>query len=163
EAQKCFESLTLTRDPYLRAEGYWGLERYQEANDEFRAAVAQADRNTTYRVRWGLLMHERFNNIEADNLFKEALQRDEQNAAAWLGVALVSGAGFDSTAVEWTAKALKLDPHLVEAHERAANLALEDSNPEQAIREADEALKLSSEALDAMAVHAAVEVLADRS
>jgi len=62
EAQKCFESLTLAHDPYLRAEGYWGLDRYQEANSEFRTAVAQSDRNATYRVRWGLLMHERFNN-----------------------------------------------------------------------------------------------------
>ena len=163
EAQKCFESLILNRDPYLRAEGYWGLERYQEANNEFRAAVAGADKNASYRVRWGLLMHERFNNVEAENLFKEALERDEKNAQACLGLALVSADGFDSKAVEWTAKALKLDPHLVEAHELAANLALEDSNPEQAVREADEALKLSPEALDAMAVHAAVEVLADRS
>ena len=24
EAQKCYESLTAARDPYLRAEGYWG-------------------------------------------------------------------------------------------------------------------------------------------
>jgi cellulose synthase operon protein C len=163
EAQKCFESLTLARDPYLRAEGYWGLDRYQEANNEFRSAVAGSDRNATYRVRWGLLMHERFNNVEAENLFKEALERDAKNAQAYLGLALVSADGFDSKAVDWTAKALKLDPKLVEAHELAANLALEDSNPEQAVREADEALKLSPEALDAMAVHAAVEELADRS
>jgi cellulose synthase operon protein C len=163
EAQKCFESLTLARDPYLRAEGYWGLDRYQEASNEFRSAVAGSDRNATYRVRWGLLMHERFNNVEAENLFKEALERDEKNARAYLGLALVSADGFDSKAEDWTAKALKLDPKLVEAHELAANLALEDSNPEQADDRADEALKLSPEALDAMAVHAAVEELADRS
>ena len=163
EAQKCFESLTLARDPYFRAEGYWGLERYEEANNEFRAAVAQSDRNASYRVRWGLLMHERFNNVEAENLFKEALERDEKNAQAYLGLALVSADGFDSKAVEWTSKALKLDPGLVEAHELAANLALEDSNPEHAVEQADEALKVSPEALDAMAVHGAVEVLADRS
>ena len=41
EARKCFESLTLTHDPYLRAEGYWGLDQYEEANSEFRTAVAQ--------------------------------------------------------------------------------------------------------------------------
>ena len=163
EARKCFESLTLARDPALRAEGYWGLEMYQEANREFRAAVARSDTNADYRVRWGLLLHERFNNAEAENLFKEALARDKKNTQAYLGLALVSADGFDSKAVEWTAKALELDPNLVEAHELMANLALEDSNPEQAVEQADEALKHSPEALDAMAVHAAVEALADRS
>jgi cellulose synthase operon protein C len=163
EAQKCFQDLTHARDPYLRAEGYWGLERYQEANDQFRSAVAESDQNANYRVRWGLLLHERFNNAEAEDLFKEALQRDSKNAQAYLGLALVSADGFDSKAIEWTAKALELDPKLVEAHELTANLALEDSDTQQALAQADQALKLSPEALDAMAIHAAVEVLADRS
>ena len=163
EAQKCFEDLTQARDPYLRAEGYWGLQRYEEANDQFRIAVAQSDQNAHYRVRWGLLLHERFNNADAEGLFKEALQRDSKNAQAYLGLALVSADGFDSKAIEWTAKALELDPKLVEAHELMASLALEDSDTQQALAQADEALKLSPEALDAMAIHATVEVLADRS
>jgi tetratricopeptide (TPR) repeat protein len=163
EAQRCFEDLAQARDPYSRAEGYWGLERYQEANDAFRTAVAQNDRNANFRVRWGLLLHERFNNTEAEDLFKEALQRDGKNAQAYLGLALVSADGFDSKAIGWTAKALELDPKLVEAHELAASLALEDSEARQAIAQADEALKLSPGAVDAMAIHAAVEVLADRS
>ncbi len=75
EAQKCYESLTAARDPYLRAEGYWGTGMYQEANNEFRLAVAQSPANAMYRVRWGRLMHERFNNTDADGLFKEALER----------------------------------------------------------------------------------------
>src|SRR5205085_6805739 len=44
-----------------------------------------------------------------------------------------------------------------------ANLALEDSDPEKAVAQADEALKISPEALDALAIHAAVEVLADHA
>ena len=39
EAQKCYESLTTARDPLLRAEGFWGMEMYQEANNQFRIAV----------------------------------------------------------------------------------------------------------------------------
>ena len=27
------------RDPFARAEGFWGLEMYQEANNEFRVAA----------------------------------------------------------------------------------------------------------------------------
>jgi len=163
EARACFEGLTQAHDPYFRAEGYWGLERYQEANDAFRLAVAQSDNNAYYWVRWGRLLHERFNNTEAEDLFKEALKRDSRNAQAYLGLALVSADGFDNKAIEWTAKALELDPTLVEAHELMASLQLEDSETRQALSQADEALRLSPNALDAMAIHAAVEVLADRT
>jgi tetratricopeptide (TPR) repeat protein len=163
EAQKCYESLTAARDPYLRAEGDWGLERYQEANNEFRAAVDQSPANAMLRVRWGRLMHERFNNTEADNLFGEALKRDPKNAQAYYGLALVSADGFDSKAIEYASTAIQLDPKLYEAHELLASLLLEDSEDAKAFAEADAALKISPEALDAMAIHAAIEVLADRS
>ncbi len=163
EAQACYKSLTLAGDPYLRAEGYWGLEDYEQANNEFRLAVAQNDRSALYRVRWGMLLHERFNNTDAEGLFKEALQRDPKNARAYLGLALVSADGFDSKAIDWASRALAIDPKLVEAHELMAKLALEDSQTDEAIRQADDAIRLSPDALDAMAIHAAVEVLADRS
>jgi tetratricopeptide (TPR) repeat protein len=163
DAHACYQTLSVERDPYLRAEGYWGLKMYQEANDQFRLAVAQSGGSALHRVRWGRLLHERFNNSEADNLFKEALERDPQNAQAYLGLALVSADGFDDSAIEWDHKAMELDPKLAEPHELMANLALEDSDTAAALREADEAIGLSGDALDAMAIHAAVEILADRS
>jgi tetratricopeptide (TPR) repeat protein len=163
EAEKCYESLTAARDPYLRAEGYWGLEMYEEANNQFRIAVDASPANAMLRVRWGRLMHERFNNTEADKLFQEALQRDPKNAQAYYGLALVSADGFDSKAIEYTSKAIELDPKLYEAHELLASLLLEDSDEAKAFAEADAALSISPEALDAMAIHAAIEVLADRS
>lgn len=164
EAQSCYESLARSSSAYLRAEGDWGLHLYQQANDEFREAVAQDDRSALYRVRWGMLLHERFNNADAEQLFKEALQRDPKDAQAYYGLALVSADGYDSKALEWTAKALDLDPKLVVAHELAANLALEDSDTADAIQQADAAIQLApSDALYAMAIHAAVELLADRS
>jgi tetratricopeptide (TPR) repeat protein len=162
EAHACYEKLSQQRDPYLRAEGYRGLGMYRDANDQFRLAVAQSDGNALARVRWGRLLHERFNNADAESLFKEALQRDPKNAQAYLGLALVSADGFDNAAIQWDEKALELDPKLVEAHELMANLALEDSDTAAALEQADEAIGLSSDALDAMAIHAAAEVLADR-
>jgi len=163
EAQKCYESLTSARDPYLRAEGYWGTGMYQEANNQFRLAVAESPANAMIRVRWGRLMHERFNNTDADGLFKEALEKDPKNAQAYYGLALVSADGFDSKAIEYTTKAMELDPKLYEAHELMANLQLEDSDEAKAFAEADAALKISPEALDAMAIHAAIEILNDHS
>jgi cellulose synthase operon protein C len=162
EAQSCFQSLSQSRDAYDRAEGYWGLDRYDDANAQFRAAVAQNDKSALYRVRWGRLLHERFNNQDAENLFKEALDRDEKYAPAYIGLALVSADGFDEKAVAWASKAIELDPKLVEAHEVLSDLALEDSDTKKATEEADKAIELSPDALDAMALHAAIELLADK-
>ena len=161
-AQTCYQGLARAATPYLQAEGHWGLHDYERANEDFRSAVAQADGNALYRVRWGRMLHERFNNQDAQDLFKEALMREPKNAQALLGLALVSADGFDSGAIDWAHKALQADPQLAQAHELLASLALEDSDYAQAAADADAALKLSPEALDAMAVHASIEVLADR-
>ncbi len=162
-AQKCFGALTRAGAPYLRAEGAWGVADYDAANNEFRAAVAQADGNALYRTRWGELLHERFNNSDAVGLFNEALQRDPKDAQAMLGLARVSADGFDDQAVGWANKALAADPQLAPAHELLADLALEDNQPELAAREADTALALDAQSLDALALHAVIEMLADRS
>src|SRR6185312_11124752 len=103
-------ALVRASNPYLRAEGYWGVHEYSQANEEFRAAVGQADGNASYRIRWGRMLHERFNNQDAQDLFKEALQRDRNNAQAFLGMALVSAEGFDNGAIQWAQRALKADP-----------------------------------------------------
>jgi cellulose synthase operon protein C len=162
-AQKCFMALTRASAPYLRAEGAWGLADYDTANTEFRAAAAQADGNALYRTRWGELLHERFNNVDAAGLFKEALQRDPGDAQALLGLARVSADGFDNQAVSWAQQALAADPKLAAAHELLAMLALQDDQPALAAKEADAALALDAEALDAMALHAVIEILEDRS
>jgi tetratricopeptide (TPR) repeat protein len=162
EAHSCYQALVRESSPYLRAEGYWGLAQYSDANEEFRAAVAQTPTNALYKVRWGRMLHERFNDQDAQDLFKEALAKDPNNAQAYLGLAVVSAGGFSDGAVEWAHKALQLDPRLTEAHELLATLALEDSDPNQAAAEADAALKTSADAIDAMAVHASIELLADR-
>lgn len=162
EARTCYQQLTLTRDPYLRAEGLWGLVLYKDANDQFRLAVDQAPKNPDYRVRWGRLFLERFNPDDAGKLFTEALAIKENHPGALLGLALVASDGFDAKAVELAEKALAADPKLVEAQELLASLALEDANPAKAAEQAHKALKISPQALDALAILASVEILADR-
>src|ERR1700712_3305794 len=94
EAQSCFESLVRSSSPYDRAEGYWGLEQYDQANEQFRLAAASPGGDPQVKVRWDMLLHERFNNKDAVGLFQEALQRDPNNARAYLGLAIVSADGF---------------------------------------------------------------------
>jgi tetratricopeptide (TPR) repeat protein len=115
-----------------------------------------------------MLLHERFNNTDAAKLYDEALKMESGDAQAYLGLALLSAEGFDDKAEEYGAKAIALNPKMAEAHAFMANLLLEDLKTDEAVKEADAAIALSpyeegSDALDAMAVRAAVDLLADKN
>src|ERR1035437_6373045 len=163
EATACFEALARSGDAYRMAEGYWGLEDYEQAKKEFEVAIAQPKSPALWRVRYGMLFHDRFNNKDAADLFNEALAQDPGNAQAYLGLALLSADGFDEKAAEYVAKAIALEPKLVEAHELSAKLLLEDAKPEEAVKEAETAIALAPDALDAMATLAAADLLADKN
>src|SRR6202012_6064459 len=124
-----------------------------KADENFRLATGSPNAEPLWKVRWGMLLHQRFNNADAVGLFQEALKKDPKNAQAYLGLAIVSADGFDGKAEDYAGRALVLDPKLVEAHEFAANLALENADTEHAVAQADEALALSPDALNAMAIH----------
>jgi cellulose synthase operon protein C len=162
EAQACFDELTRSADAYFRAEGFWGLEEWEQANEQFRLAAQPASSKASYKVRWGMLLHERFNDAEAADLFREALTKDPSNAEAYLGLAIVSADGFDGKAADYAAKAIDLDPKLAQAHELMAELALDNDDSDVAVAEADKAISVESDALDAMAIHAAIELIGDR-
>ena len=161
--QGLFHATGPVQTPWAQAEGFWGIGDFAGANNAYKRAVALEPKNPDVRVRWGRLFLERFNPPDAENLFKEALEINENSAPAYLGLALLAAEGYSSKAAEAAEKALKLDPKLVEAQELLAKVALEDNNPTKAVEEADAALKMSPEALDALAVHASVELLADHS
>ena len=163
EAQTCFAALTRSADPYARAEGFWGQEQWQQANEQFRLAAQPENSKALYRVRWGMLLHERFNDGEAADLFREALSKDSSNAEAYVGLATVSAETFNGKATEFAAKAIELDPKLAGAHELLADLALANDDCDVAGAEADKAIALESDALDAMATRAAIELLGDLS
>jgi tetratricopeptide (TPR) repeat protein len=163
DAQTCFEGLTRSSDAYARAEGFWGLEQWEQANEQFRLAAQPANSKALVKVRWGMLLHERFNDAEAAGLFREALEKDPSNAAAYLGLASVSAESFSGKAAEYAGKAIELDPKLAEAHELMADLALANDDSAMALTEADKAIALESDALDAMAIHAAIELIANRA
>ena len=163
EAQACFTRLAASSDLFLRAEGLWGVERFKESNEVFRQVIKDNPKNAEYRVEWGKLFQERFNNEEAAGLFKEALGIDPKNAEAYLGLSQVEAEGFSKKAVEDAEKAAQLDPKLYQAHEELAFLALEDSDEDRAAKEADAALAISPEALDAMAIHLSLDLLHDKT
>jgi cellulose synthase operon protein C len=154
--------LSLHAQTLERAETLWKQQQYEAANAEFRALVAAHPKNPDYRVRWGRLFLERFNGAEAGKLFEEALQIKKDHPGALLGLALVAAEEFEGKAVELAQEALVADPKLTEARALLARLALEDNDPARAAEEADKALAISPDSLDAMAIHAAIDWLNDR-
>ena len=83
-------------------------------------------------------------------------------APALLGLALVAGENFEGQAIKLAELALKADPKLAEAHELMARVTLEDNDPKKSAEAANKALELDKESLDAMAVLATIDELADK-
>jgi tetratricopeptide (TPR) repeat protein len=173
DATDCFEALASSGDAYRMAEGYWGLGDYEKAKSEFEVAVGMAKSPALWHVRYGMLFHERFNNEEAAKLYEEALTIDPNSALAYLGLAELSAEGFDDKAADYISRAIVLEPKMLEAHEFLANMLLEDMKIDEAGKEADTAIELApyagagaaanSDALEAMAVYAAIDVLQDKN
>jgi tetratricopeptide (TPR) repeat protein len=146
-----------------RAEALWKARNYQAANDAFRALVKAHPSNPDYKVRWGRLYLDHFQPRDAAQLFQEALVIQKDHAGALVGLALVAADDFEGKAVELAERALAADPKLIEARVLLARLALEDNDPARAEEQADKAVAISPAALDAMAIHASVDWLYDKT
>jgi len=145
-----------------RAEALWKAHDYQGANAVFRELVKAHPNNPDYKVRWGRLFLDHFQPNDAARLFFEALAIKKDHAGALLGLALVAADKFDGKAVELADQALVLDPKLAEARVLLARLALEDADFTRAGEEADKALEISPNDLDAMAIRASIDWLGDK-
>ena len=116
----------------------------------------------TRTSRYAQLLYERFNAPDAQALFAEALKLDPKNANALLGMAQIFADSYDPKANDLAEKALEADPKLYQAHELMARMALEDDNQKKAETEADAALAIQADALEATAIRASIDLLADK-
>lgn len=162
EAKTCWLALTQARDAALQAEAFWALGDYTAANTRFQSAVALKPKDAAVRVRWGRMFFEKGQRKDAAALYEEALALQPDFPPALIGTAYLASSGFESKAVELAEKALEKDPKLFEAREMLARFALEEYDEKRAIEQADKALAISPEALDALIVHATVDWLNDR-
>ena len=162
QTKACYQKLTRSSDPLTRAEGFYGLRDWQAANDAFLAAAKARPKDPTPKIRWGRLFLEHYQPGDAGDLFGEALDLDQNNAQALLGMAMVLSQSYNGKATEYITKALAADPKLAEAYELAAQMALEDNNPEKAAEEAKKALEIDKESLDALAILGTIDLLDDK-
>ncbi len=162
-ARACYQKLANSSDPYLRAEGLWALRDYRGSNEAFRAALKARPENGDYKVRWGRMYLDHSQPKDAEAMFKEVLAAKPAHPGAMLGLALIAADNWQSEAVGLAQGALKSDPKLLEAQELLARVALEDNNEELAVKEADKAIAMSGEALDAMATRATIDLLSGKT
>lgn len=163
QAKDCWVKLVSTGDPFAQAEAFWALGDFDKANSLFRTAVAARTKDPLVRVRWGRMFLERGQREDAAKLFEEALAIQKDYPPALVGLSIVASSGFESKAVEMAETALQKDPKLFEAREKLAQFALEEYDEKRAVEQADKALVISPEALDALIIRATVEWLNKRS
>jgi tetratricopeptide (TPR) repeat protein len=153
---------SLSAQTLQEAETLWRNHQDKEAAHVFELLLKADAKNATYRERYAELLYQDYNVADAEKLFDEALQLDPKNARAYLGEARILADNFNPKANELAAKALEYDPKLYEAHELMARSALEDDDTKHAESEADAALAIQADAVDALAVKASIDLLADK-
>jgi tetratricopeptide (TPR) repeat protein len=163
-ARACWQRLSQSTNLATRAEGLWGLKDYKGAFDAFNAAIDAKPKDVNLKVRYGLMLFEAPMGKPSmgDDQFQAALEIDEKNAQAMLGLAKVAEEDYGPNAVKLAEQALEVDPKLYQARELMARVALEDNNEDKAVEEANNALAMSPEAVDAMAILATVDWLNDK-
>jgi cellulose synthase operon protein C len=157
EARACHSRMAQSGNALQQAEAFWYANNADAANNFFRAAVKAQPKNPEPRVRWGRFYLERNKREDAAALFEEALGVQPDYPPALIGMALVAAGSFDAKSVEFAEQALKKDPKAYEAHEVLARFAIEDGNPTEAGVQADKALAISPEALDALMIRATID------
>jgi tetratricopeptide (TPR) repeat protein len=162
EARACWGGVLHSPDSFTRAEGYFRLQRFDEANTEFRSADRLRP-SAIVKSEWARMYFEHYQPADASKLFEEALQVDPNYVPAYLGLARVFAQNYDQRAVDLAKEALKHDGRSAAAHELLAYLALEDHDEKAATDEVQKALAISPESLDGMSVLAAMDWLRDKA
>lgn len=170
KAAECYRALLQSgAGAAERAEAAWALGDLQAANTLFRQAVA-SDAGAAPRVRWGELYIDTHQDQQALDLFKEAQQREPNNAYARVDAARVLSNQFSDAANQSLQPVLADTKAPAGARLRAlllaARLALEDSDLSRAGSLLEQAQSVASDSkltlLDVYALRAGLELLSGR-
>lgn len=138
------------------------LERYQDANDLYRAALEADSDYLDAHLSAGELFTKKYNYADAAQFLADALKLEPNSARAHLDVALnkrFEGGEELNAALE---RALKINPNYVEALSLKAALALEAGQFDAASVELEKALKVNANSVEARSLRAAMYYLQDR-
>ena len=150
------------RELTLIARALVHLERYQDANDMYRSAI-EADSNYLDAQLGGAeLFTTKYAYGDAALFLTDAFKIDPNNARVFLALARNKRLDGDDETTAAVAKALSINPNLVEAIALKAAMALEASRLDEASAEIEKALKINARSLEAHSLRAALLYLQDK-
>ena len=133
EADRCYGALlSSSQDARVRGEAAWSLGDLQTANSYFQTAIEIYPEDAHARARWGQLYLATHQNSEAMELFQEALELQEGQVDAMLGLASVAAGRFEDRSRELVDEAIESYPDRLDARLLKARLILEEGNLEEA-------------------------------
>jgi tetratricopeptide (TPR) repeat protein len=138
------------------------LEKFQDARNLYADAI---DADATYveaQLGGGELFTEKYNYAEAAVFFEDALKVNPNSARAHLGVAANKRLEDGEAVLASLARALAVNPNMVEARARAAALELEAGEFDKASEEIEKGLRVNPKAAELHALRAAQLYLQDK-
>jgi cellulose synthase operon protein C len=150
------------RELTLIARALVHLERYQDANDMYRSAIEADSNYLEAQLGAAELFTQKYAYGDAALFLQDALKINPNSARAYLALARNNRLNGDAETTAALAKALAINPNLVEAIALKGAIALEASRMDEASAEIDKALKINSRSLEAHALRAAMLYLQDK-
>jgi cellulose synthase operon protein C len=135
----------------------------RQANALFRAAATRAPDSALIHAWWGDLFLARHAHAEAVPVYRDALERDPKWAPAHLGLARALAESDPEAAAASLARALTIDPLLVEAHLLRVDRALDADRRAEALAALETATAAGAGRYDVQARHAVLALLDNRT
>ena len=138
------------------------LEKFQDANDMYRAAIEADSEHIEAQLGAGELFTEKYNYGDAAQFLNDALQVNPNSARAHLDVALNKRLEGGEELQSALARALTINPNFVDALALKAAVALEAGAFDSATADIDKALKVNPRSPQLHALRASMFYLQDR-
>lgn len=153
-----------TAPDYVRAgRAARALGRFQQANDYFREAIAQAPTDVVANTAWGELFLEKHNRADAARSFQAALRTDADDPGALFGLARTMADDNPPLARKLAAQVLSINAQHAGAHVLLAELALDETKRDDAKAAIGKALAINPNSFEALSLSAAVAWLDKRN
>ncbi len=155
--------LKSARDFAAVSRGMHLIESHKDANYAMERAIEKDPKHVDGLIHWGYLFLEKYNRGDALNVFKEALAANPKSVGAMIGLAKTElELGNDYAKVrEILAKAKKLSPNDVDLHLVYADIAIKDTDCDEARRQTAFILKNRPQNLEALTIVATCSYLDD--
>jgi cellulose synthase operon protein C len=137
--------------------------KFQDANKLFQDAERAQPKDATINTAWGELFLEKSEKEQAQKSFDIALDADENNPAAIVGMARLAADVDQPAAAELVERALKVNPNFVPAYLLSSEIALDNRERQDAHVSIDKALEINPNSLEARTLDAALAFLEDRT